>query len=585
MAAMRLGSSPTWIILAILCVITRVLPDPAPASTRQGPCMKLTASCWARLRPDIEGGTAGRKARGAANHSHRGAPVGGKSRLPVVGATRARPSGTPSRVLASASFPPVVLCNCVGSGFVSRSACCSSSRSSRRRCTRCAMASTRSRASRRRPRRNRTPASSACSSAACTMRRRPPRSSSPWWRPAVCRPASTRTPGSRTPRSRTTAAARRLDAARNQLSPETGSTQYRFTRGDLQALPLGQDTPLNQVLLQSPGMAQDGNGELHLRGDHANLQYRIDGVLIPEAISGFGQILDTRVAQQINVITGALPAQYGYRTAGVVDIRTPRVEDGASGSLSLNAGSRGLREVAGDIAGGKEGWTWFFAGSALHSSLGIENPTPAPDALHDTTRQAKGFGYLSRVLDANSRLTLMLGATENRFQIPNVPGQTPAFTLAGARSVDSAVLDARQREALRFQVLTYQASPSQGFDYQLSLGHRYSDVHYTPDAVGDLVFNGIAADILRKNAANSLQGDASLQLDDRHTLRAGLFAQRERFSVANASTVFPADANGNQASTAPIAIQDDSGLKGRLFGVYLQDQWQVTPALTVNYGA
>jgi hypothetical protein len=39
MAAMRFASSPAWIRRPILCVITRVLPDPAPASTRQGPCM------------------------------------------------------------------------------------------------------------------------------------------------------------------------------------------------------------------------------------------------------------------------------------------------------------------------------------------------------------------------------------------------------------------------------------------------------------------------------------------------------------------------------------------------------------------
>ncbi|MNS40648.1 hypothetical protein D3C72_729730 [compost metagenome] len=39
MAAMRSGFRPDWISRPILCVITRVLPEPAPASTRQGPCM------------------------------------------------------------------------------------------------------------------------------------------------------------------------------------------------------------------------------------------------------------------------------------------------------------------------------------------------------------------------------------------------------------------------------------------------------------------------------------------------------------------------------------------------------------------
>ena len=125
-----------------------------------------------------------------------------------------------------------------------------------------------------------------------------------------------------------TGTASKLDSARNQLSPETGSTIYRFRKEDIDALPLGSATPLNQVVLQSPGTVQDSFGQLHVRGDHANLQYRVNGVLIPEALSGFGQVLDTRIAGQLNVITGALPAQYGYRTAGVIDIRTPAPQQG-----------------------------------------------------------------------------------------------------------------------------------------------------------------------------------------------------------------------------------------------------------------
>ncbi|HSB96845.1 MAG TPA: hypothetical protein VLC91_10360, partial [Spongiibacteraceae bacterium] len=101
----------------------------------------------------------------------------------------------------------------------------------------------------------------------------------------------------------------RLDEARNGLAPETGSSTYRFDSSDLQALPLGSSTPLNQVILQAPGVVQDSYGQLHIRGDHANVQYRINEVVIPEPISGFGQSLDTRFADQINLLTGALPAQ------------------------------------------------------------------------------------------------------------------------------------------------------------------------------------------------------------------------------------------------------------------------------------
>src|SRR6202046_3549180 len=113
-------------------------------------------------------------------------------------------------------------------------------------------------------------------------------------------------------------AATRLNKARNSLSPDTGGSKYTFTQQAIQELPQGNNTPLNQVLLQAPGVAQDSFGQIHVRGDHANLQYRINGVQLPEGITGFGQILSPRFAQSISLLTGALPAEYCLRTGGVI---------------------------------------------------------------------------------------------------------------------------------------------------------------------------------------------------------------------------------------------------------------------------
>ncbi|WP_251280580.1 hypothetical protein, partial [Enterobacter hormaechei] len=73
-----------------------------------------------------------------------------------------------------------------------------------------------------------------------------------------------------------------LDQARNALSPDIGSSQYQITAEDIQKQPLGASAPLSLVLLQAPGVVQDSYGGVHVRGDHANLQYRINGVLLPE---------------------------------------------------------------------------------------------------------------------------------------------------------------------------------------------------------------------------------------------------------------------------------------------------------------
>ena len=376
----------------------------------------------------------------------------------------------------------------------------------------------------------------------------------------------------------------RLDEARSSLSPETGSTIYRFDKTDIDKLPLGDATPLNQVLLRAPGVVGDSYGQLHVRGDHANLQYRINGVVIPESISGFGQALDTRFADQINVLTGALPAQYGYRTAGVVDIRTKGADLANAGSVDVTVGSRGHVETSAQVGGTAGDLQYFVTGSFLRNQIGIENPTPDTNALHDDTRQTKGFAYLSYLLGDRSRISLMLASAQSKFQIPNVPGESPSYTLAGATPPASTDLDANQRERNNFQVLSFQSSLDDATDFQVSLFNRTSSVHYVPDAIGDLVYNGVAADVTRRNVATGLQFDASRQLNPQHTLRAGLYLQRERGSVANSSTVFPADADGNQTSDVPVTIQDDSRLGGHLAGVYLQDEWQPTKALTVNYG-
>jgi hypothetical protein len=81
---------------------------------------------------------------------------------------------------------------------------------------------------------------------------------------------------------------------------------------------------LNQVLLRAPGVVQDGFGQVHVRGDHGSLQYRLDGVQLPEGLSLFSQVLSPRFANSISLLTGALPAQFGLRTAGVVDIGSSR---------------------------------------------------------------------------------------------------------------------------------------------------------------------------------------------------------------------------------------------------------------------
>lgn len=375
-----------------------------------------------------------------------------------------------------------------------------------------------------------------------------------------------------------------LDQARNSLSPDTGSSQYVIDQKAIQQLPLGDSTPLNQVLLQAPGVVQDSYGGLHVRGDHANLQYRINGVIIPEAISGFGQTLDARTIQSVKLLDGALPAQYGLRTAAVVNIDTKSGHDlGNGGSVGITGGSFGTLNPNASLWGSNDRWSWFVTANYLENDVGIENPTSSRSPIHDHTNQVKGFGDVSYLIDNDTRLSFMFGATNNRFEIPNNPNQTPQYAYLNQTEFNSADLDERQKEKLTFGVLSLQGKLGKT-DYQVSLGQRYTKVGFDPDNVGDLMFNGVASTIERTNRASTLQADFSTPLGDSHTLRYGIYGEFERGNISNHSLVFPANPDGTQASTTPMAIYDATSLLARTWSAYLQDEWSIGEKWTVNYG-
>ena len=178
------------------------------------------------------------------------------------------------------------------------------------------------------------------------------------------------------------------------------------------------------MLLQFPGVTQDSaaSGELHVRNEHANLQYRINGIMLPDGVGAFGQILDTGIVGSLALLTGALPAQYGLRTAGVLDIQTKADAFNNSGSVSVYGGSHGTITPSFEYGGTVGQTQYFVSGRFLQNNLGIENPTPSNEAIHDRTSQEKGFLYLSTVLDPTSRLTFMSGVSNSTYQIPNNPG-------------------------------------------------------------------------------------------------------------------------------------------------------------------
>jgi outer membrane receptor protein involved in Fe transport len=377
--------------------------------------------------------------------------------------------------------------------------------------------------------------------------------------------------------------AQKLDVARNSITPSTGSSVYNITEKAIEAQPQGDNSAFNQVLLRAPGVANDSFGQVHIRGDHLNLQYRINGVQLPEGVSGFGQSLDTRFVDGLRLIDGALPAQYGFRTAGVIEIDTKNGAYEPGGSVSMYGGSHSTLQPSFEYGGATESLSYFVTGDYLYNELGLESPTGTVNPIHDRSNQGKGFVYLSGLLDPTTRVSLISGNSVGRFDIPNNPGQTPGFALSGVPTFDSRNLDENQSEWNNYGILSLQKS-TEAVDFQLSAFTRFSQTLFRPDPAGDLIFNGVASRDLRNSWASGLQGDASRKLGDSHTLRLGVFVQEEKTTSNNDVSAFPVDSSGVQSSDVPFTITDDSNRLGYLYGLYLQDEWRLTKELTFNYG-
>ena len=165
--------------------------------------------------------------------------------------------------------------------------------------------------------------------------------------------------------------------------------------------------------------------------------------------------------------------------------------------------------------------------------------------------QEKGFLYLSTVLDPTSRLTFMSGVSNGNYQIPNNPGQTPNFTAFGVSNFNSSLLNEHQNEFNQFNVVAYQKSVDD-IDFQLSYFNRYSQLHFYPDPIGDLVFNGVASDVYRQSFVNGIQEDTAWRVGFAHTLRFGFSVSAERSLVNNASTVLPLDRRHRQSGRCAI---------------------------------
>ncbi|MGO9701367.1 MAG: TonB-dependent receptor [Xanthobacteraceae bacterium] len=375
-----------------------------------------------------------------------------------------------------------------------------------------------------------------------------------------------------------------MDQARENLLPKIGASTYTISRQAIADMPQGDNTPLDKVILQMPGVSYDtavSNPDFHVRNEYANVQYRINGVVIPEGVSSLGPVLYTNFIGSMSLLTGTLPAQYGLRTAGILDM-TSRSFATPAGEVSLYGGSHQTFTPSFDYGGSFGSTEYFVTARGNWNGLGLENPTSSVNANHDYTQQGKFFGYSSSLLDESTRFSLISAASYGAFQIPNNPNQVPVGNF-GPASYNSLSLNENEYDSYVVNIAALQKKGTDG-DTQFAVFSRYAKINFVPDVFGDLVFNDVASNVTRESLLNGVQSDTSYNVNAAHTVRGGFAVTEEQTNVSNISTVLPVNPVTGVISPTPFAIDDANSKLGWNIGGYLQDEWKLTRELTLNFG-
>ena len=367
----------------------------------------------------------------------------------------------------------------------------------------------------------------------------------------------------------------------------TGASKYTFTAHDITNLPQGEATPLNQVLLQMPGVALDQNQEIHIRGEHAGIQYQMNGIMLPLDINNdptFTQLLNSYFVKSVSLIDGVLPAEYGYRTSGVIEISTKNGCDDAHNEFTIYGGQRDTAQPSFQLGGCNGKFSYYLTGVYTHSNLGLSSATRGPDPIHDCTNQGQGFAYLTYSISPTTQLSLSTGMTVASNQFPNVPGETPEFKLSGVNPADfpSTDIDSTLDQQDYYGVLALNGALGPNSDYQLAYTMHYNRENFNPDRISDLIYQGIAPKVFDSDFSNSAQGNLTYRWND-HSFRGGFYFGEYGVEADNTSQVFPL--KGGAPLTVPISITTDLNKVYLVYGVYLQDTWQLNEKLSVNFGS
>jgi hypothetical protein len=344
------------------------------------------------------------------------------------------------------------------------------------------------------------------------------------------------------------------------MEPDTPATRASIAGRSLTLVPVRSIAQgLQEAVATLPGWASEDNGLLHVRGTDDGFLYVIDGVPVYERIdqlSGLGP--DLSAVESINVITGYIPPEFGYKAGGVIDVRSKSAAQNWSGFAQLERGSEDDTNGAASIGGPINRRLSLTVGGAAQRSGRFLDPVH-PDNFHNEGDVAGGAAQLRWVQPDRYIISLSAGGGRSLYDVPNTDAQQEAGQ------------DQRQRVSQAQAALSWQHAWSAATYSQMSAYTRESSARLQASP-WDTPLHASADRSLQRAG---IVGGVSRRVGE-NTLKAGFEVQRLAIDEAFQFVVTGQDAG------RPFAFADRA--TPMLWSGFIQDDWTSIDGLTVSAG-
>ena len=176
---------------------------------------------------------------------------------------------------------------------------------------------------------------------------------------------------------------------------------------------------LQDLVNSQPGWLYEGNAVLHPRGSEYQTQFVVDGIPLTDNRSpSFGPAIDADDVQSLSIYTAGIPAEYGRKMGGVVEVNTLQdSQPGLHGQIALSGGSF---DTAGASVQGQYAWGKNTFGASASGSMTSHYLNPVVPENFSNTGTLGDFSLnYERDLSSKDRLRFIVRHELSRYDIPN----------------------------------------------------------------------------------------------------------------------------------------------------------------------